>query len=275
MTRDKLPSRFNSNLPAIRDLGLYTAVLSVITVLFSSCTTLPITGRTQFNVVPESTEIQLGAEAFGQALEGSKISQNQALKDRVRRIGMRLVEASDSGDLDWEFEVIEDDSVINAWALPGGKVAVYTGILNLTEGDDALLATVMGHEIGHVTHHHGAERISQQLGINLIAAGLQTAMAERDPETVGVVMTAFGVGSQYAVSMPFGRHQESESDHVGLIYMARAGYHPKKAIEFWQKMSTASSGGGPPEFLSTHPSYETRLNNLREWQSEALAEYKP
>ncbi len=258
---------------ATRRLCLAVLLVAVVTIGLG-CVTAP-TGRKQFIVISEEAEIALGVEAYRQALEGAKISTNAALRDRVARVGYRLVEASGRSDLDWQFEVIEDDATINAWALPGGKVAVYTGILKLTEGDDALLATVMGHEIAHVTIRHGAERITTQLGINIVAAGLQAALAERDPETVTLVMSAFGVGTKVAGQLPFERYQESEADREGLRYMARAGYHPGKAIEFWKKMSELSTGDSPPEFLSTHPSYQTRIENLTEWQGEALGEYRP
>lgn len=260
-------------------LGLVGALLAAVA---PSCYTTPITGRNQLIVIGSEAEIALGVEAYQQALERVRISENKAKVDRVYRVGLRLVEAwkrlvpaKDRVDLDWEFTVIEDDGMINAWALPGGKVAVYTGILKLTEGDDALLATVMGHEIAHVTHRHGAERMTETLGVNVMAAGIQTALSDRDPETVGLVMTAFGLGYTIGRELPFGREQESESDRVGLLYMAKAGYHPSKSIEFWKRISEASDGGSPPEFLSTHPSHRTRLDNLRQWQAEAIAEYEP
>jgi predicted Zn-dependent protease len=188
---------------------------------------------------------------------------------------MRLVEASGQTQFKWEFTVIDDDKTVNAWALPGGKVAVYTGILNLAGDDDALLATVMGHELAHATHRHGAERITENLGLQIITAGAQIVldMQSYDPKTVEGVMAAFGVAGNVTM-LKFSRAHESEADQVGLIYMARAGYHPAKAIEFWQKMSELAGDGGPPEFLSTHPSHETRVENLARWQEEAMEEFQ-
>jgi predicted Zn-dependent protease len=197
------------------------------------------------------------------------MSTDRAAIDRVRRVGMRIVEATGPTDLDWEFTVIEDDETINAWALPGGKVAVYTGLLDLTEGDDGLLATVLGHEIAHVTERHGAARISQQLGVAGAASLLVLALQNREAETVNLVMGAFGIGTQVFMALPFGRAQESESDRLGLRYMARAGYDPARAIVFWKRMAAQTSSGSVPEFLSTHPSHETRIHDLDAWQEEA------
>ncbi|MBI4586948.1 MAG: M48 family metallopeptidase [Planctomycetes bacterium] len=243
-------------------------------VYLSSCQTAEITGRKQFILLSEQDELDMGLEAYRQALGEAKISPNPALQEKVAAVGKKIAEATGHSEYDWKFTVIDDDKTVNAWCLPGGKVAVYTGILKLTEEDDALLATVMGHEVAHATLHHGAERISQELLITLGATGLLIALQNKKQETVEIVLGAFGVGAQLFAVLPFSRTQESEADRVGLIYMAKAGYHPSKALEFWKKMAALSEGGISLEFLSTHPSHETRIEDLLEWQGEAMGYYK-
>ncbi len=252
--------------------GLFT-LLPAGAVYLSSCQTAEITGRSQFILLSEQDELDMGLEAYRQALGEAKISPNPALQEKVAAVGKKIAEATGHSEYDWKFTVIEDDKTVNAWCLPGGKVAVYTGILKLTGEDDALLATVMGHEVAHATLHHGAERISQELLITLGATGLLIALQNKKEETVEIVMGAFGIGAQLLAVLPFSRTQESEADRVGLIYMAKAGYHPSKALEFWKKMAALSEGGISLEFLSTHPSHETRIEDLLGWQGEAMGYY--
>jgi predicted Zn-dependent protease len=184
----------------------------------------------------------------------------------VERIGVRLARAAERSDYRWEFSVI-DEKQVNAFALPGGKVAVYTGIFPVAEDSDGL-AVVMGHEIAHVIARHGAERMSQGLAAELGANVLGAAVG--GGPSANLVLAAYGLGAQLGVLLPYGRTQESEADHIGLILMAQAGYDPRAAIGFWQRMAGASRGGSPPEFLSTHPSHETREQQIREWLPEAL-----
>lgn len=242
-----------------------------------SCQSAPITERRQFIALGEDTEIEMGVEAYKQALEKATISQDKSINEMVRRVGMRVAEASGRSDYAWEFKVIQDDKTVNAFALPGGKVAIYTGILKVTQ-DDAGLATVMAHEVAHATARHGAERMTRSMAIQLLLKSGETALSvalqNRDPGTVETVMTAFGVGAQVGLELPFDRTQESEADHIGLIYMARAGYDPAQAIEFWKRMASLSDAKGPPAFLSTHPPHDVRVENLTEWLPAAQAEYQ-
>jgi predicted Zn-dependent protease len=201
----------------------------------------------------------------------------------VKRVGARIQKAVEtyfaqqglSAELSgyrWEFNLVEDPQ-INAWCMPGGKVVVYTGILPLTQ-NEAGLAVVMGHEIAHAVAEHGNERMSQALLQQLGGVALSVAMKDEPTETRNMWFAAYGIGSQVGVLLPFSRTQESEADHLGLIFMAMAGYDPRVAPEFWKRMA-AKGGEKPPEFLSTHPADETRIRQINEWMGEALQYYSP
>lgn len=216
----------------------------------------------------------MGVQAYHEILRKSKISRDPRLNDLVTRVGTRIARATGRLDYQWEFKVIEDDKQVNAFALPGGKVAVYTGILPVTK-DDAGLATVMGHEVAHAIARHGGERVSQGLLVQMGLATAQAAMANRDPRTVEQVTGLLGAGAALGIILPFSRAQESEADHLGLIYMAKAGYDPRAAISFWQRMEQAARGRpSPPEFLSTHPSHGTRIREIEQWIPEAMRYYQ-
>ncbi len=216
----------------------------------------------------------MGVQAYHEILRKSKISRDPRLNDLVTRVGTRIARATGRLDYPWEFKVIEDDKQVNAFALPGGKVAVYTGILPVTK-DDAGLATVMGHEVAHAIARHGGERVSQGLLVQVGLAAAQAAMANRDPRTVEQVTGLLGAGAALGIILPFSRAQESEADHLGLIYMAKAGYDPRAAISFWQRMEqTARGRPSPPEFLSTHPSHGTRIREIEQWIPEAMRYYQ-
>lgn len=259
----------------MRRLYPLSAVLLLLLGLAAACETVPITGRSQIMLVPESEEIQMGLQAYREVLRKSRVSRDPQLNDLVTRVGSRIAQATGRMNYRWEFRVIEDDRQINAFALPGGKVAVYTGILPVTR-DDAGLATVLGHEVAHAIARHGGERLSQGLLVEAGLATVQASMARSDPRTVRTVTGLLGAGAAVGVVLPFGRAQESEADHLGLIFMAKAGYDPHAAIAFWQRMEQAARGRGrPPEFLSTHPSYETRIQQIRQWLPEAMQHYRP
>src|SRR6266545_711531 len=245
----------------MKSLRCLLAVTAAALLGLPGCQTVEETGRKQFIVVGESTMVQMGAEAYKQALEGQPISTDKAQNDLVRKVGMRIAEASNRTDYQWEFTVIKDDNTVNAWCLPGGKVGVYTGILKVTQ-DEAGLATVLGHEVAHATARHGAERMTQQVVYQGGEAALGIALQNKDPEAVKSVMSALGLGAQIGILLPFSRKQESEADRIGVKYMARAGYDPRQAVEFWKRMSALSdSSKAPPEFLSTHPSHERRIRD--------------
>lgn len=253
---------------------LLVLLLAISGPLITSCYTVPITGRSQLILLTPSQENEMGITAFREVLQSSTISDNQRYNAAVQRVGLRIAQVADTPAYDWDFKVIEDDEQINAFALPGGKVAVYTGILPVAQ-TEAGLATVMAHEVAHVAARHGGERVSTGILAQLGAVGLSAALGGGDPAVTRAVMQAYGVGANIGVLLPFNRNQESEADRIGLIYMARAGYDPREAVSFWQRMDQAVSGKSqPPEFLSTHPGYGTRIRNLKMWLPEAMPYYQ-
>ena len=243
---------------------------ALVAAVAGGCETVPITGRSQLQLVSGDQEVQMGAEAYKEILAKAKISADPAANALVTRVGTRIAAATGRSDLPWEFKVIDDPQTVNAFALPGGKVAVYTGILPITR-DEAGLAVVLGHEVSHVMARHSAERISEQLGAELVAKGIGAAIG-LDPQ-----ITQAGAGLLVnTLLLPWGRKQESEADHLGLIYMAKAGYDPHTARDLWIRMAEASKGRArPPEFLSTHPSEETRVRQIEGWLPEAMRSYQP
>lgn len=257
---------------------LYTSLFVLFTLFLVSfpilsCYKAPVTGRSQFIILTQSQENEMGLTAFKEVLKNEELSDNQSYNNAVTRVGQRIAAVSDTQNYTWDFKVIEDDEQINAFALPGGKVAVYTGILPVAQ-TDAGLATVIAHEVAHVAARHGGERVSTGILAQLGAVGVGAAMGGSDPYVYEAVMQAYGLGANVGVLLPFGRSQESEADRIGLVYMAKAGYDPREAIAFWQRMDKAVKGKPqPPEFLSTHPGYGTRIRNLQRWLPEATAYY--
>ena len=249
---------------------LQRALLVSKVVVAIGCAAAPYTHRSQLMLVSDSQAAKMGAQAFAQVLKEGDVVRSGPAVDQVRRVGTRIARVADIPDADWQFAVIDDPKQVNAFALPGGKVAVYTGILPITQ-DDAGLAVVLGHEIGHVLARHGAERMSQGLLAQL--GGTALAVALGGGPTSEAVLAAYGLGARYGVLNPFSRTQESEADHIGLILMAKAGYDPRDAIPFWERMER-QGGSSPPEFLSTHPSYGTRVEQIRAELPEALQYYQ-
>ena len=237
-----------------------------------ACETVPLTNRSQLLLIPEGTEVQMGLTSYQEILKKAKVSKDPALNAQVRRVGTRIAEATGRRDYRWEFTVIEDKQV-NAFCLPGGKVAVYTGILPVTQ-DDAGLAAVLGHEVAHAIARHGGERISQQLVLQGGLVATQAALARGDARTTQWVAAGLGAGATVGLLLPWSRLQESEADHLGLIYMARAGYHPQAARDLWVRMA-AQGGARQLEFLSTHPLPQTRIAQIEAWLPEALQYYQP
>lgn len=248
------------------------AVFATVGLLAAGCATVPYTKRSQFMLVSESQETQLGAAAFQEVLKKEPVSRDPAANAAVREVGERIARAADRPDYKWEFVVIDDPKTVNAFALPGGKVAVYTGLFPVAR-DEAGLAVVMGHEVAHALARHGAERISQQQAVQLGAIGASVALGSAAPATQSAIMQAFGLGAQVGVLLPFSRKQESEADQIGMILMAKAGYDPEAAVGLWERMRTASGGKGPPELLSTHPSDDTRIERIREFLPQARRYY--
>ena len=242
--------------------------------LVASCATVPVTGRHQLLLLSEGQEVQMGLDAYRQVLKKAKLSTDPVATEQVRRVGQRIAEATGRTDYRWEFSLIEDKQV-NAFCLPGGKVAVYTGLLPVT-GDDSRLAAVLGHEVAHAIARHGGERLSQGLVLQVGLAATQVALARNDPATVRQVTALLGAGATVGLLLPWSRTQESEADHLGLIFMAKAGYDPHAAIDLWHRMAEAAKGRErPPEFLSTHPSEATRIAQIEAWIPEAMQYYRP
>jgi predicted Zn-dependent protease len=247
-----------------------------------SCATVPITGRSQLNLIPSGEMLSMSESQYSDFLKQNKISSDKAATERVERVGNRIrdavvsyMDAHGQGDkikgYKWEMNLVESKEV-NAWCMPGGKVVVYTGILPVTK-TDAGLAVVLGHEIGHAVAQHGSERMSQGLLAQMGGVVLGEALRSKPAETQQLWMSAFGVGAQYGALLPFSRLQESEADRIGLVLMAMAGYDPHEAVGFWQRMQTAG-GGKPPELMSTHPSDERRIADLEKEIPEAMKYYK-
>ena len=247
-----------------------------IGLLLPGCLTVPETGRRQVMLISSQQEMQLGFSAFQQVKKETPASRDPAITAMVQRVGRRIAAVAELPGAQWEF-VVFDSKEANAFCLPGGKVGIYTGILPITK-DEAGLATVIGHEIAHAVARHGAERMSEglllQTGGGLLGAGL----ANSDPRTRVLVLTAYGLGAKVGRELPHSRAQESEADRIGLIYMARAGYDPEAAVAFWQRFgehNRQQGGGGTPEFLRTHPLDTVRVQQLQQWMPEAKANYRP
>jgi metalloendopeptidase OMA1, mitochondrial len=256
----------------VREFEAIRKTPAFLLLLFAvGCATVPITGRKTFNVIPESQEMELGAQSYQQVLTSNEIIQSGSDADMVKRVGQRIANVANKPEFKWEFNLIRSDDV-NAFCLPGGKVAVYTGILPIAQ-DDAGLATVMGHEIGHAVARHGGERMTDQLAFQLGGAALSTLLRDKSPATQQVLLSAYGAGGTIGVLLPFSRRDESEADHIGLVLMARAGYDPRAALSFWQRMEQAG-GKAPPEFLSTHPSHGQRIQDIEKLLPEAETEYE-
>jgi predicted Zn-dependent protease len=250
-----------------------TLPLMLIGLVAMGCSTVPISGRNQFNLVSDDEANALGAEAYDSVESESKLIKSGPQYDQVLRVGRRIAAASAEPGFDWEFCLIDEPKTVNAFCLPGGKIAVYSGLLPITQ-DDAGLATVLAHESAHAIARHGSERMTDQLAIQLGGAGLQQLLQENSPATQQLAMVAFGVGTTVGVMLPFSRSQESEADHIGLVIMARAGYDPRQAPLFWQRMMDGSGGSGIPVFLSSHPTDERRVQDLEMWMPEALESYR-
>ena len=223
-------------------------------------------------LVSESQEVGLGEEAYRQTLRDSIVLHNSEVERLVRKVGEKIARAADKPDYKWEFRVIDDPEMANAFAVPGGKVAVYTGLFPVAR-DEAGLAVVLGHEVAHALLRHAGERMSQGQIVQILGVGLSAALGS-NPQLANTVMQAYGITAGLGYILPFSRSQESEADHVGLILMAKAGYDPKVSLEVWERMERKERGA-PPEYLSTHPGYETRTQQLKAWIPEASKSYQP
>jgi predicted Zn-dependent protease len=260
--------------------------LCLLVIAFASCSRNPVTGRKQFKLVSEQELQTMAVQEYRSFLTQNRAVSPSADRDAemVRRIGNRLASAVTSyyrtenlGDVlegyQWEFNLVNNKEA-NAWAMPGGKVVVYSGLLPITQ-NEAALANVLGHEISHAIFQHGNERMSQGLAQQLGGVGLAVALSSKPQQTQDLFMQAYGIGSAVGVMLPFSRKQELEADRYGMRWSAMAGYNPREAIALWQRMSQMSNGQRPPEFLSTHPAEERRIAELQKYLDEALKYYKP
>lgn len=242
--------------------------------LGSGCSTVPVTGRSQLNLMSPGQEMQLGLTSFEETKKQVPISQDAATKALVQKVGQRIaaVATADMPNAQWEFVVFESKDA-NAFCLPGGKVGVYAGILPITK-DEAGLAAVLGHEIAHAVARHGGERMSEAMVVQTGGSLLGIGLANSDPRLLAAAQLAYGVGTKVGAELPHSRAQESEADHIGLIYMARAGYDPEQAVKFWERFAAfkKQQGGETPWFLRTHPLDEVRIQQLKEWIPAARAQ---
>lgn len=235
----------------------------ILTILFfSSCATVPYTNRSSLILIPISQELSLGEGAFEDLKKNEKIIDKGEQFEMIKRVGQKIAEVANKPDYRWEFLLIDKPDVINAFCLPGGKVAFYTGILPVCAGENGI-AVVMGHEIAHAIARHGAERMSHGLLAEMTGILIGNAIDKKSPEHRQAILAAYGLTAQLGVLLPFSRAQEYEADRIGLILMTKAGYDPEEAVKFWERMSSISSGKSIPEFLSTHPCDEKRIRELK------------
>ncbi len=251
---------------------------------FIGCSTVPITGRKQLSFIPQSELLALSDQSYKEVLGQSKLSSDAAQAQEVVEVGQKIAAAAemfmkengmekDLKNYKWEFNLIEDPKTVNAFCMPGGKIVVYTGILPVTRDKNGL-ATVMSHEVAHAIANHGGERMSQELVVQAGGMGLAQIMKTKPVLAQKILMEAYGAGSQVGVLLPYSRSHETEADHIGLILMARAGYDPKTAVSFWERMNNFSSAK-VPELLSTHPATSRRISDINKEIPNAEKYYKP
>jgi len=255
----------------------------LLAIFFMGCATVPLTGRKQLSLVPESQIVQMSADSYKKLIEKSELSKYQPSVEMVQKVGKRIAVAaekflSDNGlgsdikNYNWEFNLIKDSQTVNAFCMPDGKVAVYTGILPLTKDENGL-AVVVGHEVAHAIAKHGSERMSQLLLTQLGGIALSEALKTKSEQTQQLMLMAYGVGSQVGVLLPYSRNHEYEADQIGLVFMAMAGYNPEGAVEFWERMNALDTKK-PPEFMSTHPADENRIAKIKSEIPQALEYYQ-
>ncbi len=267
----------------MKKLHIILALMYAGMIIFAACSTVPLSGRKQFAPIPSSQMISLGKSSYQEVMNNSQLSDNAQYKDMVSDAGRRVTAAveeymSENGmakQIDgyrWEYHVLEED-ILNAWCMPGGKIAFYEGIMPVCQDENGV-AVVMGHEIAHAVARHSNERLSQQLAIQLGGLALSEALKKESQTTQQLALAAFGLGAQVGVMLPYSRKHETEADELGLYFMAMAGYDPREAPDFWQRMMEKSQGQGrPPEFLSTHPDPKSRIRKLNRAMDEALKYY--
>ena len=261
--------------------NLVKACLLAFFLISQAWSTVPLIGRKQVILLPESNMVEMSLTNYDQFLKENKLSTNKEQTDIIKRVGARMSVAVEKylrengfqdriADFKWEFNLVESKEM-NAWCMPGGKVVFYTGIMPVTK-NDAGVAVVMGHEIGHAVARHGNERMSQQMLVQFGDMALTEAIKTKPNETQAIFQSVYGLGAQYGVMLPYSRQQEYEGDKLGLIFMAMAGYDPKESISFWERMA-ASSTAKMPQFLSTHPLEQNRIDAIKNFMPEAMKYY--
>jgi len=264
----------------MKKLASLTLILIMVLAGMHGCSSVPITGRQQLNLVSDQDVLSLSLQEYNDFIKTAKKSTDKTSTAMVTTVGRKIADAVEAyykyvgmesllSDYSWEFNLV-DDPQVNAFCMPGGKIVVYTGILPYTQ-NDAGLAVVLGHEVAHAVAKHANERMSQQMLAQYGATGLSALLSKSSSAVQTVGQTVYGLGAQYGVMLPFNRKQESEADHLGLIFMAIAGYSPQNAIPFWQRMS--QQGSATPEFMSTHPSDNTRISDIQKLLPEAMEYY--
>lgn len=255
----------------------------IIHMLIPSCKTVPFSGRNQLTLLPESMLVGMSLDSYNEFISTHNLSSNQVQAGMVRDVGNRIASSVEDylknngmesriSQFQWEFSLVEEDAV-NAWAMPGGKIVFYTGILPVTQNADGM-AVVMGHEIAHVVARHGNERMSQQLLVQTGGVALATAMRDSPQETRNLLLASYGVGTAVGMILPYSRAHEREADRMGMIFMAMAGYNPREAVAFWERMDKMADSSAPPQFLSTHPSSAERIREMRSFLPEAMKYYR-
>ncbi len=258
-------------------------IFSLLALMLYACSKVAVTGRQQLSLVSNNDIIPMANQQYDSVVRSANLSKNQQQTAMVKNVGSKIQRAveqymaqnnatSELQGFQWEFNLIEDPKTVNAWCMPGGKVAFYTGIMPICQ-NEAGVAVVMGHEVAHAIANHARERMSQGLVANGLLGSLGAAFGQNPTLTKQVFFQAIGVGAQVGM-LRFSRQHESEADRIGLIFMAMAGYDPKEAPRFWERMSSQSGGGQPPEWLSTHPSHSSRIKDLNAAIPEAMKYYK-
>jgi predicted Zn-dependent protease len=261
--------------------GKWIAVLLVSSMIYA-CAKVPLTGRRQLKLLPESDLVAMSLTSYDQFLDTSEVIRSGNQQAMIKRVGEKISKAveeylvsthhaKDTANYKWEFNLVNDPSV-NAWCMPGGKVVFYTGILPICETETGV-AVVMGHEIAHAVARHGNERMSQGIAQQLGGVALSVAVAEKPQQTQQLYALAYGLGTNVGLMLPFSRLHESEADQMGLMFMAMAGYNPEEAPKFWERMNSKAGGQRPPVFLSTHPDPDRRSERMTELMPKALKYY--
>ena len=264
----------------ITQVAKYTFIVFLATILLASCRTTPFTGRRQMLFVPNSLVLQMSLQQYNEFMSTANVVTGTTDAEMVQRVGSRIAIAVETfyrnngmeaelRNFNWSFSLVENPSV-NAFAMPGGKVVIYTGLLPVTQTEEAL-AVVVGHEIAHIIAHHASERVSQQLALQGVGVLGSALLGNSQRAQIG--MAVFGLGAQYGIMLPFSRQQEHEADEIGLVVMALAGYDPRAAVPFWTRMMQMGSGGNIPAFLSTHPSDAARIAHIERIMPYALSFY--